>query len=137
MIPWAVGRYNYNTYDSIAAGSRWYSPDLLGVISHSNLAIYNQIPRLKGDFIWKQVAGAKAASATALYLAMFDEIDEGTTYFKCAVEGKLPVFGAERPERRFIGIEEGLNSDYYLWLADEADKWIKGASGYNATKPGR
>ena len=152
VMPWAVGRYNYDTYDSIAAGLpddiKWcrdnnvfYVPLVFPGFTWGNLrrnpAIYNQIPRLKGDFVWKQVAGAKAAGATALYLAMFDEIDEGTAYFKCAVEGKLPVFGAERPDRRFIGIEEGLSSDYYLWLAGEAGKWIKGANGFNATKPVR
>ena len=150
VMPWAVGRYNYNTYDSVAAGLaddfKWcsdnnvfYVPLVFPGFTWGNLrrnpAIYNQIPRMKGDFLWKQVAGAKTAGATALYLAMFDEIDEGTAFFKCAEEGKLPVFGKERAERRFIGIEEGLGSDYYLWLAGEIGKWIKGANGYNATKP--
>ena len=152
VMPWAVGRYNFNTYDSIAAGLsedfKWcrdnnvyYVPLVFPGFTWGNLRsnprLYNQIPRLKGDFLWKQVAGAKAAGATSLYLAMFDEIDEGTAFFKCAEEGKLPVFGKERSERRFIGIEEGLGSDFYLWLAGEAGKWIRGANGYNATKPNR
>jgi len=152
VMPWAVGRYNFNTYDSIAAGLtedfKWcrdnnvfYVPLVFPGFTWGNLrrnpAIYNQIPRMKGDFFWKQVSKAKAAGATALYLAMFDEIDEGTALFKCAEEGNLPVFGKERAEQRFIGIEQGLGSDYYLWLAGEAGKWIKGAGGYNAIKPER
>ena len=152
VMPWAVGRYNYNTYDSISAGlsadMQWcrdnkvdYVPLVFPGFSWGNLrknpAIYNQIPRREGEFLWKQVVGAKVAGATSLYVAMFDEIDEGTAVFKCAEEGKLPVFGEARPERRFIGIEKGLGSDYYLWLVGEAGKWIRGNSGYSAAKPVR
>jgi hypothetical protein len=152
VMPWAVGRYNYNTYDSIAAGLKedfkWcrenkvdYVPLVFPGFTWGNLrrnpAIYNQIPRLKGDFLWKQVSAAKAAGAQALYVAMFDEIDEGTAIFKCAEEGKLPVFGAARSERHFIGIETGLGSDYYLWLVGEAGKWIRGGNGYSSVKPQR
>ena len=103
----------------------------------NNPRVYNQIPRHKGDFMWKQVTGAKAAGAQSLYVAMFDEIDEGTAIYKCAEEGHLPVFGASSLERRFVGIEEGLGSDYYLWLVGEAGKWIKGGNGFNAAKPVR
>jgi len=150
VMPWAVGRYNDDTYHTIAAGLaddfKWcsdnnvyYVPLVFPGFTWGNLfrnpALYDQIPRLKGDFLWKQVAGAKAAGATALFLAMFDEIDEGTAFYKCAEEGQLPVFGKEHPERRFVGLEEGVGSDYYLWLAGEAGKWIKGGRGYNAVKP--
>ena len=44
-----------------------------------------------------------------MYLAMFDEIDEGTAFFKCANE--VPV--GESPFLSF----EGVPSDRYLWLA--------------------
>ena len=152
VMPWAVGRYNYDNYEKIAAGLaddfKWcsdnnvfYVPLVFPGFTWGNLRknpkLYNQIPRMKGDFLWKQVSAAKAAGATALYLAMFDEIDEGTAFYKCAEEGKLPVFGAARSERRFVGIEEGLGSDYYLWLAGEVGKWIKGGTGYTNTKPQR
>ena len=148
VMPWAVGRYNNDTYESVAAGLaadvKWcrdnnvdYVPLVFPGFSWGNLrrnpAIYNQIPRLKGDFLWKQIAGAKAAGAKSLYVAMFDEIDEGTAIFKCAEEGKLPLFG----EKRFIGIEAGLGSDYYLWMIGEAGKWFRGATGYSNVKPVR
>ena len=41
------------------------------------------------------------SGAESLYLAMFDEIDEGTALFKCQKEGFLPLNGAGR----FVGIE--------------------------------
>lgn len=64
---------------------------------------------------------------------MFDEIDEGTAIYKCAEEGKLPLFG----EKRFVGIEAGLGFDYYLWLVGQATKWYHGEEGYCATKPSK
>jgi hypothetical protein len=48
-----------------------------------------------------------------LFLAQFDEIDEGTQFFKCLTEvpvGKSP----------FVGYEEGVGSDHYLKLAGNA-----------------
>jgi len=148
VMPWAVGRYNNNTYALVAAGLRddiqWcrdnkvdYAPLVFPGFSWGNLkrntSLYDQIPRLKGDFLWQQVAGAKAAGASSLYVAMFDEMDEGTAIFKCAEEGNLPIFG----EKRFVGIEKGLGSDYYLWLTGEAAKWFHGEKGYSAVKPVR
>ena len=148
VMPWAVGRYNNDTYAAVADGlpgdiewCRKNKGDYVTLVFpgfswgnlRRNTELYNQIPRLKGDFLWKQIAGAKAAGASSLYVAMFDEVDEGTAIFKCAEEGKLPLFGA----KRFIGIEQGLGSDYYLWLIGEARKWFRGAKEYNANKPVR
>jgi len=111
--------------------------DLFWLNVFKNPEIYDQIPRLKGDFFWKQVAGAKKAGASSLFIAMFDEVNEGTAIFKCAEEGQVPIFGKEGPKNRFVGIEAGLGSDYYLWLAGEAGRWMRGESGYNAIKPVR
>ena len=148
VMPWAVGRYNSDTYASVAAGLpddiKWcndnkvdYVPLVFPGFSWGNLRrntkLYNQIPRLQGDFIWKQISSAKAAGASSLYVAMFDEIDEGTAIFKCAEEGKLPLFG----EKNFVGIEKGVSSDYYLWLVGQATNWFHGAKGYSADKPVR
>ena len=150
VMPWAVGRYNNDNYASVAEGLpddiKWckennvdYVPLVFPGFGWGNLrrnaAIYNQIPRLKGDFMWKQVTAAKKDGATSLYVAMFDEIDESTAIFKCAVEGKdkIPTFG----EFRFLGIEEGLSSDYYLWLVGQAANWFHGDNSFSANKPVR
>ena len=147
--PWAVGRYNNNNYVNVAgvelAGDlQWcrdnkvdYVPVVFPGFSWGNLkndpSQYNSIPRLKGDFFWKQIAGAKQSGATSLYIAMFDELDEGTAIYKCALENELPLHGT----KRFVGIEQDLSSDYYLWLAGEAAKWFHGAPGYGTSKPVR
>jgi hypothetical protein len=149
IMPWAVGRYNSGSYSNIAESTlsgdiSWcktnkvdYVPLVFPGFSWGNLkgdiSLYNQIPREKGDFLWKQVAGAKLAAAEALYVAMFDEIDEGTAIYKCAKEGALPLNG----NGRFVGIEESLDSDYYLWLIGQATRWFHGENIFNITKPAR
>jgi hypothetical protein len=79
------------------------------------------------------VAGAKNANAQALYVAMFDEIDEGTAIYKCLRENELPLNGS----KKFIGIEENLPTDYYLWLTGKAGNWFHGETGFNNVKPKR
>lgn len=64
------------------------------------------------------MSGALKEGAEMLYVAMFDEIDEGTAIFKCAK--KVPV-GAST----FVPIEEGIGSDHYLWLVGQAGKMLR------------
>jgi len=94
---------------------------------------YNQIPREKGDFLWRQVATAKYAGAKMLYVAMFDEVDEGTAIFKCLKEDNLPLNG----DLRFVGIESELKNDHYLWLTGQAAKWFHGEGNYGVVQPKR
>jgi len=149
IMPWAVGRYNSGSYLNTASATlagdiSWcktnnihYVPLVFPGFSWGNLkndySLYNQIPRFKGEFFWQQVAGAKMAGAESLYLAMFDEVDEGTAIFKCLNEGNLPLNGAGK----FVGIEPELATDYYLWLAGKATDWIHGGSNYGQNKPVR
>ena len=45
----------------------------------------NPYPRFGGRFYWHQARNLlEAANVTALYTAMFDEVDEGTAMFKLA-----------------------------------------------------
>jgi hypothetical protein len=89
----------------------------------------NLIPRRKGEFFWSQLIAAKKAGAQALYVAMFDEMNEGTAIFKCT---NHPPIGAST----FLTLE-GLPSDQYLWLAGQAGRVISGRTSPSAQVPVR
>jgi len=65
-----------------------------------------------------------------LFLAQFDEMDEGTQYFKCVHE--VPV-GASP----FIPYEEGIQSDHYLWLAGKAGEMLRAEIPFSTSMPER
>ncbi len=140
--PWFVGRFDYNSYKNyqqlIQDDILWcqqnkitYLPVLFPGFSWYNLqngtAPLNQIPRLEGRFFWKQVHHTISSGAQSLYLAMFDEIDEGTAFFKCANE--VPV--GESPFLTY----EGVPADRYLWLAGQAAKALRGEIPLTAIMP--
>jgi hypothetical protein len=134
ISPWTPGRYR-NPKEVVRHGDSFWKPDLawcreasldyLPVVfpgfSWHNLkgdAPLDQIPRLKGEFLWSQFTSAKSAGATMIYVAMFDEVDEGTAIFKCTNE---PPVGAEP----FLTYE-GLPGDHYLWLTGEGGRLLRG-----------
>ena len=80
---------------------------------------FDAIPRLKGAFLWSQFAAAKRAGGQMVYIAMFDEVDEGTAIFKCSND--IPVGESVK----FLTYE-GLPSDFYLRLAGEGARLIRG-----------
>ena len=147
IMPWAVGRYNSESYANTSGGVlsadiQWcknnnvdYIPLAFPGFTWGNMrsdpVLYDQIPRKEGEFLWKQVAGAKLAGAKSLYVAMFDEVDEGTAIFKCLKKSEVPLNG----NGKFIGIEESLDSDYYLWLTGQATKWFHGKDSFSTKKP--
>ena len=56
-----------------------------------------------------------------------------TAIFKCANEGFLRLNGAGK----FVGIEQDLGTDYYLWLAGKATDWFHGNGNFSIVKPNR
>jgi hypothetical protein len=138
ISPWAVGRLA--TPEDAAnrvearlkpdlAGARELGTDYLPVIfpgfSWTNLsksrgeeAVFDAIPRRGGGFLWSQAVAAKQAGAEMLYLAMFDELDEGTAIFKTRSD---PPVG----ESRFLA-EPGLAQDHYLRLSGAIGKMLRG-----------
>jgi hypothetical protein len=148
IMPWAVGRFNINGYkpNNVADDISWckengvdYVPLVFPGFSwanmHNNPGIYNAIPRLEGNFLWKQIAGAKTVGATSLYVAMFDEIDEGTAIYKVSNENNVPLNGDSG--LKFVGVEKNLDTDYYLWLIGQGANWFHGKGIYDSTKPAR
>jgi hypothetical protein len=137
LSPWTVGRMaRINDVDRIAANvwkkdSEWcdkegkgYIPVIFPGFSWHNLsknrgeeAKLDAIPRQGGRFFWKQALEAKRAGAKTLYVAMFDEVDEGTAVMKCSP--KRPA--GESP---FVDMSDAP-SDHYLWLCGQAGRMIR------------
>jgi len=133
VSPWSVGRYR--TPDEATKHSeKVWTPDLawcrerkldfLPVVfpgfSWHNLKgePLASIPRLQGRFFWSQMVAAKRSGAGMIYVAMFDEVDEGTAIFKCANE--VPVGEGVS----FLGYE-GLPADHYLRLTGMGGKMLR------------
>ena len=78
-----------------------------------------EIPRLKGKFLWEQMVAAKRVGCEMIYVAMFDEVDEGTAIFKCT--NRTPKNSAIP----FLDYE-GLPSDFYLRLTGKGGRLLRG-----------
>lgn len=143
LMPWFVGRYDEKSYPEytslILKDLKWcsknkieYAPLVFPGFSWKNMKGYNtkQIARNGGSFFWKQISGALSAGCKMLYVAMFDEMDEGTAIFKAATE--VPV-----GESKFISIDKNLGSDYYLWLTGKAGEILRGKKAFSTKLPVR
>lgn len=147
-----------------------YCPLVFPGFSDRNMHPNNQVfERYSGDFYWQQIYKFINKGAKMLYVAMFDEIDEGTAIYKCLRKSEVPsntyssdyyvvyengayrrsdtevsVSGssdwckkASELNVTYNGIEDGLDSDYYLWLTGEAGKMLRGETSVTETKPTR
>jgi hypothetical protein len=129
-IPWNVGNYSgdyastsywQGDKNTLASSGVMYMPLVFPGFGWDNLM--NRPPgttnksRLRGDFLWQQFRAAKSIGAEAVYVAMFDEIDEATAIFK--VTNDIPV------NHYFLTLQ-GLPSDFYLLLTGYGTKIIKG-----------
>jgi hypothetical protein len=84
------------------------------------------IPRLGGDFYWRQFVTAAGLGMDMAYVAMFDEVDEATAIFK--------VSNAPPKQAKFATYDE-LPADWYLRLTGEGAKVIRGERKGQATLP--
>lgn len=135
ISPWTPGRYctpqdvRRHANASWLPDRRWcnsrgqdYLPVVFPGFSWHHLrngeSELDQIPRLGGQFLWSQIVAAKHIGADMIYVAMFDEMDEGTAIFKCTNE---PPVGEDF---RFLTYE-GFPSDHYLRIAGSAGKILR------------
>jgi hypothetical protein len=140
--PWFVGRFDETKYpafqERISDDIAWckdykvdYVPTIFPGFSWHNMnhrAAQNQIPRNRGHFYWKQIAGAINAGADMLYVAMFDEVDEGTAILKAS---KNPPVGLSQ----FVTYEDDIPNDYYLYLTGYAGKMLRKQVPFTETVP--
>jgi hypothetical protein len=127
--PWNVGNWTRDPQGEAHASTSWWAKDkeecernggiwmpvVYPGFSWDNLqhkpSGATLIPRRGGRFLWEQFHELSKLSVDCIYVAMFDEVDEGTAIFK--VTSSPPILG------HFVGIE-GLPSDWYLRLVREA-----------------
>lgn len=121
--PVMVADYNYCNQHGID-----YNPVVSPGASTKHLRdsedMRNWKPRDGGHFIWDQVYEVCKMGSKFLYVAMFDEVDEGTAMYKLVetVEG-LPV-GADQVPLKEDGYD--LPSDWYLQVGTEIQKMLEG-----------
>ena len=182
IMPWFVGRYGSDSYDSfkslITSDISWcktnkvgYAPLCYAGSSDRNMHPNNGFgPREGGKFFWKQVSHCISSGAKMLYIAMFDEIDEGTAIFKCLNQSDVPdntanpdyyvlylngsyskrtspytgklgdgdwCRKASELNIQFVGIEDDLKTDHYLWLTGQARLMLRGETELSSQLPSR
>jgi hypothetical protein len=153
VLPWTVQRFSpllHNDMDRyrdlILGDIRWckenkldYVPCVTPGFSWHNLSKIEfpndikpvgSIPRQGGRFYWQQISTAINAGATMLYVAMFDEVNEGTAIFKCSDTPPVSTTA------KFITMD-GKPSDTYLWLTGEAGKMLRKESPLSLEMPMR
>lgn len=139
ISPWSVGRYR-TVEDAerldrhLDADRSWtdaynlaYLPVIFPGFSWHNLSQaegiqkpLNEIPRQSGKFLWSQARAVHRTGLDTLYVAMFDEMNEGTCIFKCTAD---PPVGSS-PFLSYAN--DDLPSDYYLWLTGQISKLLTG-----------
>ena len=149
VSPWAVGRFGRPSEVAGYAKKVWqpdvqacaetkqdYLPVIFPGFSWHNLsalrgqqAPFDQIPRLGGQLLWKQAIEAKQAGAMMVYVAMFDELDEGTAIMKCG--GPRPT-GASP----FLDLSD-VPTDHYLWLTGQIGRMVRGEIAPTPAPPKR
>jgi hypothetical protein len=102
VLPWFVGRYGMSNYADfhtlIEKDIAWcrsnsveYAPLCFPGSSDRNMHPNNAInKRYGGQFLWNQIYHCIKSGAQMLYIAMFDEIDEGTAIYKCLNQRDVP-----------------------------------------------
>ncbi|MGQ8334972.1 glycoside hydrolase family 71/99-like protein [Sunxiuqinia sp. A32] len=153
VLPWMVQRFTpllHNDMDRfrdlVLDDITWckenkidYVPCVCPGFSWHNLSIHEfpddikpsgSIPRQGGRFYWQQMSTAIRSGAEMIYVAMFDEVNEGTAIFK--VSDNPPV----SDHLEFVGLD-GKPSDHYLWLTGEAAKMLRKEKPLSLSQPKR
>ncbi len=143
ISPWNVGNTTTEAGQKQAATDYWkddlaeaeragmkYLPVIYPGFSWTNLqgpaASQQTIPRLGGNFFWRQFHAAANMKIEMAYVAMFDEVDEATAIFK--------VTNSPPTQARFRTYE-GLPAVWYLRLTGAGSKLLRGEMQNSPTIP--
>lgn len=149
ISPWAVGRFG-TPQDAARRVEPLLKPDLAWcrernldylpvafpgfswhnlMKSRKQQAKLESIPRLGGKFLWSQAIAARQGGSKSIYIAMFDEVDEGTAIFKTS---QNPPVG----DVPFVS-DQSTKSDHFLWLSGEIGKMLRGERPATSDMPAR
>lgn len=184
IMPWFVGRFgmsNFPDFHSLIENDiQWcktnnveYAPLCFPGSSDLNMHPHHvtRNERYGGQFLWNQIYHSIKSGAQMLYMAMFDEIDEGTALYKTLNQKDVPSNEPEKPyyvtyrngnysigsnpitnlpgandwckrvpdelNISFLGIEDNLPTDHYLWLTGQGRKMLRGEIPLKQTLPAR
>lgn len=152
IMPWHVGAYDYDgstgaalgKFETYATGNSMrfdylvannykveYCPLVFPGFSDRNMHPDHKIyDRHSGDFFWQQIYYNIQKGAKMFYIAMFDEIDEGTAIYKCLRKSEVPsnTYSSEY----YIVYENGAyrRSDTAVSVSG-TNNWCKKASELN------
>ena len=129
ISPWTVGRFaDTSGADNYAQNilvpdlqycqenGMDYQPVMFPGFSWSNWngGPQNQIPRNRGEFLWRQFRNMKQAGVQSMYVAMFDEYNEGTAILK----GADSYYEIPTDQYFVTSSADGtyLSSDFYMRL---------------------
>ncbi len=139
ISPWTPGRYRH-----VDGADNWkneflvpdkvkcdelgidYQPVVFSGFAWSNWngGAANSYPRHKGEFLWAQVENIVDLDISSMYVAMFDEYDEGTNIMKMADS----YLGIPTDQYFLTSSADGtyISSDFYLRLVGKATQVLKG-----------
>ncbi len=184
IMPWFVGRYGMSNFPEfhglVEEDIKWcetngveYAPLCYAGSSDLNMHPHHvtRNERHGGQFLWNQIYHAIKSGAQMLYMAMFDEIDEGTALYKTLNQKDVPGNEPDEPywvtyrggsysigsrpttnlpgendwsmkvpdelNVSFLGIEDNLPTDHYLWLTGQGRKMLRGEIPLKQTLPVR
>lgn len=150
LTPWYVGRYDHDGTAGAHGGKfsnfknavvkkdkEWLDrngvefaplcfPGYSDLMMHPN---NKEHKRAGGDFFWSQVYNSVAIGCKMIYVAMFDEIDEGTAIFKCLRKCEVP--SSEFHSEYYVVFENGAYRRSTTPVTVSGNGWCKKASELN------
>ena len=153
IMPWFVGAYDYDgtvkttplgsfanffnqrivdDFTTAASYGVEYCPLVFPGFSDRNMhpdhTVYD---RHSGDFYWQQIHKFINQGATMLYVAMFDEIDEGTAIYKCLRKNEVP--SNEYSKDYYVVFENGAYRRSDEPVTVSGNGWCRKASELGVT----
>jgi len=143
LSAWAVGRLADASYEPWIRGD-FERCRALGIdyqpcaypgtsFHNSNGSKMNLIPRNHGDFMWAQFLAMRQVGVKSVYIAMFDEMNEATSIFKCAEDASM------MPKDHWLlpldadGVH--VSSDFYLRLTHDGGMMLKDQAPFQRKCP--